>query len=231
MFAGVTLLDDVNLTLKGTANVSARTTVGDIPISRIPFEVTSDLKGLNSFGHTTSLSNISVKGSGGSGGSDFIVSPLTTTLENLSNVSLDTIEISLPVIFKDVTIGRAAISSFDLKPGDNSFATEFHYRPNNANDTTAQSFLTQFIQTGNKLDLLIHGDRDSSPFPSLTTGLANLELTTNLNGLNRPEIITHIHVIITLESLTTNLVLVDFDASGPRVNVVRYMLYDYISGP
>jgi hypothetical protein len=46
MFAGVTLLDNINLTLKGTADVSARTTIGDVPISGIPFDVASSLKGI-----------------------------------------------------------------------------------------------------------------------------------------------------------------------------------------
>lgn len=45
MFAGVTLLADLNLTLKGTADITARTTIGDVPISAIPFDVPSSLQG------------------------------------------------------------------------------------------------------------------------------------------------------------------------------------------
>lgn len=56
------------------------------------------------------MSNVSIAGSGGNGGNQFIVSPLTTTLQNPSNVSLQTVDIVLPVIYKDVTIGSAAIS-------------------------------------------------------------------------------------------------------------------------
>lgn len=65
--------------------------------------------GINSFGNTASLSNVSVTGSGGNGGTEYVVSPLTTTLQNPSNVSLNTVDISLPVIFEGVTIGRAVI--------------------------------------------------------------------------------------------------------------------------
>jgi hypothetical protein len=68
------------------------------------------LTGINSFGHTALLSNVSVRGSGGAGGNEFIISPLTTTLQNPSSISLDTVDVSLPVIFKGVTIGRAAVS-------------------------------------------------------------------------------------------------------------------------
>lgn len=215
LFAGVTLLDNINLTLKGSADVSARTTIGDVPISGVLFNVASSLKGINSFGHTASLSNVSVRGSGGAGGNQYIVSPLTTTLQNPSNISLDTVGISLPVIFKGVSIGRAAIGTFDLKPGANAIATEFHYQPADANDTTAQSFLTEFLQTGDTLALSIHGDQGSSPFPSLSPGLANLVLASSLTGLNHPDFITHINVYITLGSLITNFVSVDFDVYNP----------------
>ncbi|TFK44582.1 hypothetical protein BDQ12DRAFT_661303 [Crucibulum laeve] len=215
MFAGVTLMDTLDLELKGTADVTARTSIGDIPISGIPFDVPSSLKGINSFGHTAVLSNVSVTGSGGNGGSEFIISPLMTALQNPSNISLDTVGVSLPVIFSGVPIGRAVINELDLKPGENVAETEFHYMPADANDTIAQSFLTDFIQTGNQLDLTIDGDMSSSPFPSLQPGLSNLVLATHLNGLNQPDLITHVHVVITLDSLVTNLVSVDFDVHNP----------------
>jgi hypothetical protein len=65
--------------------------------------------GINSFGHRAELSDVSVKGSGGNGGSEYIVSPLKTTLNNPSNITLNTIGISLPVIYNSVKIGRAVV--------------------------------------------------------------------------------------------------------------------------
>ena len=137
MFADVTLTETVALNLKGTAAVSARTTIGDVPISGIPFDVPSALKGtrflpllstntsdddfcslgIHSFGGSASLSNISIAGSGGSGGSEFIVAPLTAALQNPSNISLQTVRIALPVTYKGVMIGRTAIdvSSFHVR--------------------------------------------------------------------------------------------------------------------
>jgi hypothetical protein len=46
MFAGVTLTADLALDLKGTADVTAKTTIGNVPISGIPFSVPSSLKGM-----------------------------------------------------------------------------------------------------------------------------------------------------------------------------------------
>lgn len=109
LFAHVTLQESAALDLKGTADVTAHTAIGNVPISGIPFKVPSSLRGINSFGGSASLSNVSVTGSGGNGGSEFIVSPLTNTLHNPSNVTLSTVDISLPVMFDGVKIGRATI--------------------------------------------------------------------------------------------------------------------------
>jgi len=213
LFAAVTLTDDIEVGLRGTADVTARTTAGDVPISGIPFDVTSSLKGINSFGHTAQLTNVTVQGSGGGGA--YISTPLTTTLNNPSNVTLNTVDISLPVLYNDVKIGRAVVNPFDLKPGTNAEATEFRYQPDNANDTTAQQFLADFIQSDKQLPLTIHGDANSSPFPSLSAGLSQLVINTQLTALNQPTFITHVNVYITLDSLVTNLVSIDFDIQNP----------------
>jgi hypothetical protein len=50
MFADVTLQSSVSLELRGTADILAKTSIGNVPISGIPFDVTSQLKGLHPFG-------------------------------------------------------------------------------------------------------------------------------------------------------------------------------------
>lgn len=70
----------------------------------------SSRPGINDFESTAKLSDIKVTGSGGDGGDEFIVAPLTTELQNPSNVSLHTVDIALPVIYKGTMIGRAAIN-------------------------------------------------------------------------------------------------------------------------
>ncbi|KAJ7143355.1 hypothetical protein C8R43DRAFT_1089003 [Mycena crocata] len=202
LLAVVTLQPKAEFILSGAANVTAKTSIGNVPISGIPFNLPSSLTGIKSFGGKASLSNVSVTGSGGDGGSEFIVLPLTTTLQNPSNISLNTVDISLPVIYQ----------TFDLVPGENVIATEFHYEPANANDTVAQSFLTSFIQGNDALPLTIQGDQKSSPFGS--PALSSLTLSTNLQALNQPNLITHIDVHITLESLVTKIVSINFDTSA-----------------
>ncbi|KAG6908393.1 hypothetical protein DXG01_004822 [Tephrocybe rancida] len=214
MFAGVTLLDDLDLTLKGTADVIAKTSVGNVPIA-VPFSVPSSLKGINSFEHSAVLANVSVTGSGGNGGNEYVVSPLTTTLHNPSNITLKTVDTSLTVSWQGTKIGNAVIDTFNLVPGDNPFATQFRYQPDNANDTVAQAFLTEFIQSDSDLDLSIHGNANSSPIASLNPGLQQLQLATKLHALNQPTFITQVFATVSLASLDNNMISVNFDVHNP----------------
>ncbi|KAI0739355.1 hypothetical protein C8Q80DRAFT_1123812 [Daedaleopsis nitida] len=214
-FAAVTDTAGVNFDLKGSADVVARTPIGDVPIAAIPFAVETSLKGINAFNHAATLSNVSITGSGHDSHGSFIRSPLTTGLENPSNISLETVDIQLPVSFNGVMLGRAAIDSLDLVPGSNIVPTEFHYAPNDANDTDAQAFLTEFLQTGNDIPLTIKGDGESSPFASLVTGLQGAEIRTSLKGLDVPPIVTHVNAYITLDTLITNFISIDFDVANP----------------
>ncbi|KAH9835153.1 uncharacterized protein C8Q71DRAFT_764402 [Rhodofomes roseus] len=214
-FAGVTLQNGVAFELSGAANTTARTPIGDVPISGIPFNVSSSLAGINGFGGTASISNVTITGSGGNGGDEYVVSPLTTTINNPSNISLDTDDISLGVTYQGTYIGRAAIQTFNLTPGENAIASEFHYEPQDANDTTAQAFLESFLTTGDSLALSIKGDSDSTSFGSLVTALEGVSLSSSITGMNANPILTHVNVYISLSTLVTNLVEVDFDVHNP----------------
>src|SRR5712691_8617822 len=120
----------------------------------------------------------------------------------------------------------------NLVPGENTISAGFHYQPDNANDSTSQSFLHEFIQTSNSLLLSIKGDTSSSPYPSLVPALEGVSLSSSLTGesnfhrplvgphrhdifqgLNVPPIITHINVHIPPSAIIDSLVFVDFDVS------------------
>jgi len=153
---------------------------------------------------------------------------LTTTLENPSNISLNTVDIALPVFFKGVQLGSAAINTFNLVSGTNVVNTsEFHYMPADANDTTAQSFLSDFLTSTDTLDLTIKGDSGSSPFGSLQPALEGVSLSSSLTG-NGVTLITQVNVFITLESLITNLVTINFDVVNPTAAplVIKFVQSD-----
>ena len=79
--------------------------------------------------------------------------------------------------------------------------TIFEYMPNDANDTTAQAFITEFVTTGDAIDLTIQGDSSSTPYESLGPALEGIKITSSIPGLNFPNLITHVNVFITLDTL------------------------------
>lgn len=73
----------------------------------------SSIPGINSFGGSAGLSNVTITGSGGTNGNQFIVAPLITTLNNPSNISLTTVDISLPVVFDGVEVRLKFVGLFE----------------------------------------------------------------------------------------------------------------------
>lgn len=167
--------------------------------------------GINSFGGTATINNVSITGSGGTNGDQYIISPLTAVMDNPSNISLSTVDIALPVYYENVMIGRAAFNvsqrlihgssvlnsafsqTFNLMPGENAMAGEFQYEPVDANDTVAESFLTSFVQTGSVLPLTVQGDSASSPFTSLNPALEGVTLQTSVTGEYGKRHSVHVH--------------------------------------
>ncbi|KIY74263.1 hypothetical protein CYLTODRAFT_363931 [Cylindrobasidium torrendii FP15055 ss-10] len=211
LFAAVTNTQRAQLSLKGSADVRAHTAIGDVPIQDIPFDVDTSLGGINGFGGTADLTDVSVN----NGQPEYILATLTAGLDNPSNVTLHTTDIALPVTYDDTVIGRAVLDPFDLYPGAGEFDTEFHYSPADANDTKAQAFLSRFLTTGDAIPLTIDGDSDSTPYGALQSALSDLKLDTSLKGIDEPEILRKITVAISLETLITNEVVITFEVHNP----------------
>ncbi|KAG1896026.1 uncharacterized protein F5891DRAFT_1165745 [Suillus fuscotomentosus] len=204
MFSQVTDKVSADLELSRTTDVTAKTAIGDVPISGNAFDVPSSLTGDKAI-----ITNISISGSGGNGGNQYIISPLTSSMNNLSNISLDMVDIALPVYYQDL---------FNLVPGENTIPGEFHYEPvttANLNDTIAEVFLTSFLQTGNSLPVTIQGDSASTPFASLQPALEGVTLTSSVTGLNVDMIISHLYPEITLATLVTDEINLSFDVTNP----------------
>ena len=128
------------------------------------------------------MNNFAISGGGQDGSGPFINASLTTTLNNPSNISLQTVDVQLPVSYQGVMLGHAVLNPLDIQPGANVVPAEFHYAPADANDTTAQSFITDFLQSSKELDLTIKGDANSSPFASLVPALEGVAIATSLKG-------------------------------------------------
>lgn len=94
-------------------------------------------------------------------------------------------------------------------------ATEFHYDPDSANDTIAQSLLSEFLQSGDTVPLSIkHQGRPVKLSVFITSpGIRGVSLTTSLAGFyaTAPPIHRHINVYVPLSAIVDSLVSIGFD--------------------
>ncbi|KAH8925300.1 hypothetical protein BT69DRAFT_1216651 [Atractiella rhizophila] len=202
-FRGVTLLPEIDFILKGGADVLAETAIGNVPISGIPFNVSTSLVGLSDFGGTATIPERPlVVGSGSnsdrfgnSTGSDFIRITLDVILNNPSQITLTTNEVALDVVYNGTVVGEAVIADLNLVPGSNTIPSQFHYMPADPNNANAESLLTAYLSTTDQIPIQIHGSESSTPYGSLAAALEGVTLQSSFAGLGTP-LVTHIDIFL-----------------------------------
>ncbi|KAG8787307.1 hypothetical protein FRB91_009037 [Serendipita sp. 411] len=227
--AETTTKGSITFGLSGTANSQAETSIGRLSISGIAFDVQSVLAGINSFGGTAAISDVKISGSGGNGGNEYMSSPLKTTLNNPSHLSLKAGSITLPTFYQGIQLGESVVPTFSLVPGSNTLDAEFRYHPANANDTVAQTFLQSYLEQGGAVPITIHGDAKSASFDSLVPALQQTSLSSSVPGI-AAKLVTHVNVYITAGSIFSNEVEVDFDVANPLDTDLQLMHVQSDSG-
>ncbi|MCO5588347.1 hypothetical protein L7F22_042302 [Adiantum nelumboides] len=198
-FGALTDTASATFGLKGSTDVLAQTVIGRIPIQHIPFNVTTSLAGINSFNHKIDLVSSSVDDPIPA----YLGVHLNTSLENPSNLTVHSNQISLPTFYQgtaNTNIGRAYIPILNLVPGTNAIPVLFELMVINNNSDT-QEVIRRYvsptdISTGNgakkdTIPLKIDGGGNPgvtdpaplSPYGSLNTGLAGVTADTALQGI------------------------------------------------
>ncbi|KAK0557527.1 hypothetical protein OC844_005558 [Tilletia horrida] len=197
---------DATFTLGGSADVVGRTVVGNVPISGIPINTNTTLKGINSFGGSAPITKLDIAGTT----SDAINIDITVELNNPSNLTVKTKQVSLPSFYSETYVGRTNIDSLDLMPGNNTVNAVFRYSPEQASNPTAQELLQKYIQpvdgrTGAQTAIIdVHGvpgiQPPATPYESLTDALDGVSISTKVEGLGA-RIVTQVQVGIDMVNL------------------------------
>ncbi|PWN24968.1 hypothetical protein BDZ90DRAFT_262821 [Jaminaea rosea] len=226
-FAKLTDTDRADFGLKGTTSVLARTVIGDIPLQNpgIPFNVTTSLAGINSFNHVFTTSDLVVQG----GTPQYILIPLKATLENPSQLTVFTDQVSLPIVYRNVYVGRAIIPQLGLIPGTNVITTNFQYMPDNPGNEVAQNLLRSYLQpveqteSTPQLKIPIEilgtggGSQPLTPYDSLVPALRGVQADGTIDGIGS-RVVTMIDVFLSLPTLLGALNL----AANPTVSAKLY---------
>ncbi|CAD6973942.1 unnamed protein product [Tilletia controversa] len=180
---------DASFVLAGTTDVVARTVIGDVPIKGIPINTNTTLKGINSFGGESPVDKLDISGSN----SEYIALDLTVTLNNPSNLTVKTKDVSLPSFFGDTEVGRTNIDSLNLLPGENKVNGVFRYQPANPASTEAQQLLEKYLEPLNggtqpqNATITVRGFSGANPPPtpyeSLEDALNGVSLKAEVQGL------------------------------------------------
>ena len=181
----------------------------------MPFNVTTSLKGINSFNGKTPVSNVSVVGST----PDYIRIPLSVGLANPSNLTVYTRDVYLPAQYEGYEVGRAYVSELSLLPGDNDVTAEFRYWPGDRSEARALKLLELYLEplnsgAGGSSDpqtapLTIGGQPQVNnypitPYDSLLLALEGVSATSTLPGIGA-RLVTSLDVKIDLlVALVTN---------------------------
>lgn len=218
--ADTTANNQVTFNLNGIANTRANTAVGLLSINNIPFNVDTNLLGLQNLNARPAIvSNLDVF----RGFPSYLQINVDTTLFNPSHITIGTGDVSFDVIFLGRKIGTAVIKGLVLVPGINIVPTEVRYSPQGAENTRAgQTLLENYVQ-GIVSNTIIQGTRDTTPIESLKQALSGIRLNADIPPLTQL-LITRARLTIPPNIAQTSIAQVNFDLRNPftaSINLLR----------
>ena len=161
------------LSLAGAANAQASTGVGILSLTDIEFDVDSTIAGLQGLNaKPATVSNLDVA----SGTPYYLSITVDTLLNNPSNITIGTGDVSFTLQFEGANIGQALINNAIIVPGDATYATNVQYSPQGSAVIHGQHLLENYIQ-GVDSATTIQGNTGSTPVVPLQDALAQINLT------------------------------------------------------
>ncbi|KAJ9479823.1 hypothetical protein PHBOTO_003303 [Pseudozyma hubeiensis] len=209
--ADTTASTQVTFNLNGNANTKASTAVGLLSIDNIPFNVDTNLLGLQNLNARPAIvSNLDVF----HGYPSYLQINVDTTLFNPSHITIGTGDVTFDVYYLNRMIGTAVINGLVLVPGVNIVPTEVRYSPQGAANTRAgQTLLENYVQ-GIVSNTIIQGTTDTTPIESLKQALSGIRLNADIPPLMQL-LITTARLTIPPNIAQTGIAQANFDLRNP----------------
>ncbi|EST10168.1 Protein of unknown function DUF3712 [Kalmanozyma brasiliensis GHG001] len=209
--ADTTAGTQVTFNLNGRANTKALTAAGLVTISDIPFDVDTNLLGLQNLNARPAIiSNLDVF----RGFPSYLQINVDAELFNPSHITIGTGDVTFDVYFQGRKIGTAIITGLVLVPGVNIVPTQVRYSPQgSANVRAGQTLLENYVQ-GIVSSTIIQGTYDTTPIESLKQALAGIALTGDIPPL-RQLLITVARLSIPPNIAQTGIAQANFDLRNP----------------
>ncbi|KAI8378360.1 hypothetical protein BD560DRAFT_348571 [Blakeslea trispora] len=194
--------------ISGIASTKTMTPIGPIVLSGINFTVPTSLHGLQSLNSTpTIINSLDVTG----GTSDGLLLAINVTMDNPSDFSLSTGDVSFNMGASDTTLGLVTLSNLVLNRGQNTVAATASFDPKSSD--VGQNLLSTFVM-GADNGVEISGYPNSTAIASLAGALSDISLTSTLPGL-KTALIQGSSMSVLPDTLQTSMVAVKVSIANP----------------
>ena len=209
--ADTTAGTEIRFNLNGKADTKANTAAGLVTISDIPFNVDTNILGLQNLNaRPVVVSDLDVN----RGFPDYLLIKITATLFNPSDITIGTGDVSFDLFFMDRPIGKALIYNLVLVPGENRVPTDVRYSPQGAANVAAGQMLLENYVQGIVSDTVIAGSRDTTPIASLKQALSGIRLNAQIPPLQQL-LITEAALVIPKDIAQTSIASATFTLRNP----------------
>ncbi|KAK4511701.1 uncharacterized protein ATC70_007244 [Mucor velutinosus] len=173
----LTASNNYTFLVAGNATTKVNTTIGPLVLSGINFELPTELHGLQFLNSTaTVINSLDVTG----GQSDHLELGINVTMENPSDFSIATGDVTFAMLADDTNLGTVTLSNLTLNRGVNTLLAAAKFDPKSSD--VGQNLLSTFVM-GQDNGVQIGGTNDSTPIASLIGALSQVSLASTLPGL------------------------------------------------
>lgn len=172
----------ITFNLHGQTTATADTAAGTLTIADIPFDVDTNLLGLQNLNaRPANISNLDVF----HGYPTYLQINVDTTLYNPSDTTVGAGDVSFAALFQERVFGTAGIQNITLAPGENTVATEIQYSPVGAENVAAGQRLLENYVSNITSETTVAGTTQTTPIQSLVQGLGQISLQAIIPALNK----------------------------------------------
>lgn len=180
--ADATRQEELTFRLRGSATSTANTAAGAVTISDIPFDLNTNILGLQNLNtRPTRVSDLDVV----HGYPSYLQISVMVELFNPSDITIGAGDINFDTLFQQNLIGKSLINDIVLVPGVNMIPTEIHYMPRGSrNVASGQILLENYVQNVTSATN-VAGSQDTTRIESLKKALGGITLQADIPPLEK----------------------------------------------
>ncbi|CAO3627231.1 unnamed protein product [Cunninghamella blakesleeana] len=194
--------------VNGLATTKAKTSIGEITLGGVMFEVPTSLHGLQFLNSTpTNINSVDMTG----GTKEALQLDIGVTMGNPSDFSMSVGDVVFNMFAGSTQVGTVTLNNLTLQRGDNNVIAKANFDPKSSQD--GQTMLSTFVM-GKNSSASIGGFEKSTAIASLVKALSVIKIDTTLPGLKAP-LIQYGNLVVPENAPQTGVVNVAVTIANP----------------